>query len=328
MKERIFFLDYAKVICTFLVVFAHLYTGESAVRLFIYSFHMPFFFLVSGMFHKELSIADSFKTNFQKIIIPTIFYVAVFIVIYIPLNFLGIIGETQGDFFGSVKYQFISLVKGLLFGNVATMPNGVCWFLIVLFYCKILYDIIRKKSIYIYVYILFFALVVIFKPKYFYIGQAIISFPFYWLGKQYKDKMISFLRNGTFKYGRILVMVMLVIVIPLINGKVSIAAISFGKCIFPIRVILFYVCALIGSFLALEISSYFNNKNKIVTEISLSLISIVGFQCIFCRLYSNIIGKDQNVLFSAVVSILIIGICIAMHNISVKCFPFVFDKRK
>lgn len=85
-KERIIYLDYAKVFCTFLVVFAHLYSVYSPERIFIYSFHMPFFFLLSGMFHKDLSLRESVAYNFKKLIVPTIFYLLVFYAIFSALN--------------------------------------------------------------------------------------------------------------------------------------------------------------------------------------------------------------------------------------------------
>lgn len=52
-NNRIIYLDYAKVICAFLVVFGHLFEGGTPIRNFIYCFHMPFFFLVSGMLDKN-----------------------------------------------------------------------------------------------------------------------------------------------------------------------------------------------------------------------------------------------------------------------------------
>ena len=51
MAGRCYFLDLTKVIATFLVILGHLYPFEAPARPFIFAFHMPVFFLVSGVFH-------------------------------------------------------------------------------------------------------------------------------------------------------------------------------------------------------------------------------------------------------------------------------------
>lgn len=47
-KKRIQWIDYGKAIGIFLVVVGHTYGGNFLVN-WIYSFHMPMFFLLSGM---------------------------------------------------------------------------------------------------------------------------------------------------------------------------------------------------------------------------------------------------------------------------------------
>ena len=48
-KDRIILIDIAKAITIFLVIWGHISTG-SALEKFLYSFHMPLFFVISGMF--------------------------------------------------------------------------------------------------------------------------------------------------------------------------------------------------------------------------------------------------------------------------------------
>ena len=56
MTKRIIWLDIAKVITAFLVVYTHLFTSDDPFRLWVYTFHMPLFFLISGFFHKEKEV--------------------------------------------------------------------------------------------------------------------------------------------------------------------------------------------------------------------------------------------------------------------------------
>lgn len=52
-NKRIAYIDIAKGIGILFVMLGHcLYSEESPIRLFIYSFHMPLFFVLSGMTYK------------------------------------------------------------------------------------------------------------------------------------------------------------------------------------------------------------------------------------------------------------------------------------
>ena len=67
-NNRILYLDYARTIALFLVVFAHLYSVDSSVKLYVYAFHMPFFFIVSGMLHRDsdyIPLKDNFAIKFH-----------------------------------------------------------------------------------------------------------------------------------------------------------------------------------------------------------------------------------------------------------------------
>ena len=89
---RAVYIDVAKIIGLFLVILGHLYTtegvgAENVIRTFIYGFHMPFFFLVSGMLHKDKGVSP-FKVisgNYRKLILPWLCF-NVFAVIYYSLN--------------------------------------------------------------------------------------------------------------------------------------------------------------------------------------------------------------------------------------------------
>ena len=51
MGNRIVYLDSAKFICIFLMVVGH-WTSNETILLYIYSFHMPALFVISGMLYK------------------------------------------------------------------------------------------------------------------------------------------------------------------------------------------------------------------------------------------------------------------------------------
>ena len=58
-------LDLAKGIAIVLVVIGHCYSRENYIIQFIYAFHMPFFFIASGMLYAD-KWKDSMQFNLQK----------------------------------------------------------------------------------------------------------------------------------------------------------------------------------------------------------------------------------------------------------------------
>ncbi len=66
-------MDYARVFAALLVIYGHVLPYDSNIRTFIYAFHMPFFFIVSGMLHKYRGCID-WKKYFRTLIVPAIFF--------------------------------------------------------------------------------------------------------------------------------------------------------------------------------------------------------------------------------------------------------------
>ena len=50
MKEKINYIDYSKGIAILFVIFGHVYSGNNIATTWIYSFHMPLFFLFLVIF--------------------------------------------------------------------------------------------------------------------------------------------------------------------------------------------------------------------------------------------------------------------------------------
>lgn len=137
-KQRITYLDMAKGIGIILVVIGHYpKTGDQAMK-WITSFHMPLFFIVSGMLiYYKNEIQQDFKTTVIKkaksIMIPylsfSILYMAINVLYYfydktaMPLEHIGLIG-----------YRTITLYG-----------HSVLWFLPALFLSEIIFIEIRRK---------------------------------------------------------------------------------------------------------------------------------------------------------------------------------------
>lgn len=85
--ERLAYLDYSRVFVVFLVIFGHLLPMDNHIpRDFIYSFHIPFFFLVSGMLHK-FNGQIQWQKYLKSIGIPLLFFNCLYFFIVNPVFF-------------------------------------------------------------------------------------------------------------------------------------------------------------------------------------------------------------------------------------------------
>lgn len=76
--------DIMKGINILLMMLSHLVFPDGLVKQFIYSFHMPLFFILAGIFAKDISTIPSFlqftNTNAKRLILP---YVVTFMLLCI-----------------------------------------------------------------------------------------------------------------------------------------------------------------------------------------------------------------------------------------------------
>ena len=84
-KQRVTWLDIAKAITIFLVVFGHVLRGGTAQKI-VFSFHVATFFLLSGMTCKTDNLKARIKNDFLRIMVP---YYSFSILSIIIFRFLG-----------------------------------------------------------------------------------------------------------------------------------------------------------------------------------------------------------------------------------------------
>lgn len=127
-KERIDWIDYAKALGVFLVIMGHTYKGYSFIG-WIYSFHMPLFFFLSGTTLKieQISCKEFFKKRVKALLIPYILYSAVYIILEV------VKGALNGNIDGTMKYFLRDAFW--IRGEQATIG---LWFLPLLFLVEVL----------------------------------------------------------------------------------------------------------------------------------------------------------------------------------------------
>ena len=191
MTKRLEWIDIAKGIAIILVVLGHA-TGASVVGKYIYCFHMPLFFIISGMcFRKgKYEFSEFFWKRFRQLFLPAIFLTSLCIIIMKV---------------GHHPYDYSALLQGL---------PGALWFLPVLFCVEIVYFFSSKINTIIGGVICALIGLGLAKGQ-IHLPYSITSIPtalaFYSLGNLLSFSKAEKISNGLGKYGMIVCILLLVL---------------------------------------------------------------------------------------------------------------------
>lgn len=134
-KKRISYIDMAKGIGIILVVFGHLGFASESLLTWIMSFHMPLFFILSGMLLSHTnadrhSMSSFLQKKAKNILTP-----------YFSFSMLSILFSGILEFASFKSYLPNALIQTLLFYGIS-----VLWFLPALFFGETIFLWIRKHS--------------------------------------------------------------------------------------------------------------------------------------------------------------------------------------
>lgn len=140
-NKRIAEIDVAKGIGILLVVFAHVNYTPFLLK-YIYSFHMPMFFILSGFVFdrkKYLSFIDFLKRRITSLICPYILFTAISILFECVIFIYG-----NGFSTDVMKTVGNGIKNALLSRGSADFFNAPLWFVLCLFVVEIVYFFISK----------------------------------------------------------------------------------------------------------------------------------------------------------------------------------------
>ena len=144
VKQRVEYLDYVRGMAILLVVLGHMYNVEDPIRILIYSFHMPLFFMISGFFADKDSVLLEFvKKKFKTLMIPYFTFGGVIMLIMYATN--------------GYNKELAVYVKHFVTG----VGRDALWFLLCLFLIEIIFNIVIKLRYSAVQYIVFITLFVI-----------------------------------------------------------------------------------------------------------------------------------------------------------------------
>ncbi len=188
-KQRIYLFDNLKFFLIITVVIGHFadsiieYPSFKSLFLFIYSFHMPLFIYISGVFHKN-------KKTLEKVLIYTLLGYLLKIAIF----FTKIISGTE------TKFQFFT-------------EQGIPWFMFALAAFTLMSYLLRNiNKRFVLLFALFLGCIVNYDASigdFLYLSRIIVFFPFYHLGTMTK---VETLRKMNYKKSNKLAGVIIIII--------------------------------------------------------------------------------------------------------------------
>lgn len=151
-KKRIEFLDIAKGIAVLLMIIGHTKNIPSDLRSFIFSFHMPVFFIISGYTFKTKPFKQVLVSSFKRLLLPYFITCMVMLVIYIIRSRL----KVNSNYFVINYYDLRATLFSYFYGNCKThnffikIPGiEYIWFLNCLFVIRLLFNYISRLNIYL-----------------------------------------------------------------------------------------------------------------------------------------------------------------------------------
>lgn len=273
-KERNHTIDILRGIAIFWVVFGHV-THLPELRTYIWGFHIPIFFFISGLlFRKEKfdKFTDFLKSRLKNIVLPyAIFYLA-------TLVYWILIERHSRGADVSVESQLIGLVYGT-YDMRYMMFNGALWFIPCLFSMEMLYWFVSKCSKRIYligVLICFYIIGLVLKDNAPWLPwglcAAFIGIVFYGIGDMCKLIVLS--NNikfwGALKY-LIFTLILIIQVVALPWTGADLASLKVGN------VWLYIPISMLGVTLYCGIASTISH-NKVIEYLGVNSLVIFAFQ--------------------------------------------------
>lgn len=238
-SERILWVDYAKFIGIFLVVLGHASVDES-LRSFIYVFHIPLFFFISGLFFSFEKYPDwkvFVRKRFFQLIVPYLFFSCITYV------FWFCIGRKVGQD-ATLHLNVYKPLIGILWGNLNDHYLEHCpplWFLTCLFSVEMIYYFIFKKIKPFYAILICIVIITLLGwmdykfqiPRLPWgINMALSMIFFYGLGSQSQKLLLqggSGKRSYRLYIGVSIVGLFLIYIVSKLNGKIEVSMRDFGN---------------------------------------------------------------------------------------------------
>ncbi len=137
---RIDKLDVAKGIGIICVIISHCYIGGSVLQKWLYAFHMPLFFFISGLFYKKRECKNFLVARFRSLLVPYLFFAVSSTVLYVIIVYYSSSLQLE-------KHDVMDKIIGIFYAHASDrwMFNITIWFLPCLYILENLYNFIKNQ---------------------------------------------------------------------------------------------------------------------------------------------------------------------------------------
>lgn len=330
-KKRDATIDIAKGIGIYLVCLGHTTSNEILLK-WLYSFHMPLFFFLSGIFHSQTEkYFEFFKKKIKSLLVPYLFFATTLFLFFLLIS--KKIGFSAGENL-SVKENFIGIFIGTEILNFSRVDwGGHLWFLLALFLVANIMYFIKKLSLknQILINILLILVIVYLRQKIKFqlpwcFLTALMGINFYWFGNYFRDDIL----NRKNISNLILVSLLIInLIISQLNGKIDMWSNNYGN------LIMFFIGAYSGILFLIFFIKRFILNNKFLEYIGKNSLVILAYhqrgitiiKVVFI-LILKISIPENNTIFDLIFSLIEILLCIPIIVILNKYFPFFIGKGK
>lgn len=311
MNLRIAWVDALKGLGIILVVFGHT-DISSAIRKYIYSFHMPLFFFCSGYLYSNTdTVRQLLQKKSRKLLLPYFLFTVLSLLIVIVK---AILVDNLNNVYP------LDLISQLFYINGKVCWNTPIWFLIVLFITNIVFDFIKRVRILnLTLTVLLLGLVGVMLNSQqivlpFGLNIVCISITFYYLGYLSKKKYSSF-QNVKFSNFLLVIIGCLHIAIGIfLNDRVDMYKLVYGNYI------LFYMTSILGIIFWIRLAQLIA-YNKMLNYVGQATLTILGthyfvfsFLTIIKR-YLKITISSPSVFWGLIDTFAAILICVYIHKL-------------
>lgn len=326
---RLYFIDNMKAIGIILVVLGHAkWLNEDIVK-FIYSFHMPLFFFLSGYLASVIPVStkENLTAVSKRLLIPFVFFFLISYILWLPLHLFGSGQASQIPWYAPVIDFIYSY-------STSFHINGVLWFfpsLITvvlidrLILCKLHNLLALAISLVVSAFVVFefsrwdIALV-------WSIDTALVALLFFMLGKTISKYGFCMHNIVSVKSTSIIALctgLLLFFLMDLNEGKLDLRSLAFGEI--PV---LYYANAILGICFVFCLS-YLLPQNKMLTTIAMSTLTIFPIHSILFRFltkFETSLIMHFNDVFIALLplinTVVAILICLLIHRLLSKYLPW------
>ena len=339
VKQRLNYIDDAKALAILLMIIGHSATYKP-VDVLIYGFHIPLFFIVSGLFfNPNRSLSENISKGIKQLIVP-----------YFCFEIINLLICWISPYLHPELYNGISgwgILKAALLGiliaqdrvtSVSFLPYGPLWFLVALFWVKVMMSVMGKlfKNRYLLFcvssalgIVMYFMLskefihIKTFGVSIFSFKSACMGLPFYAVG--YLLKGFDF---SKIKFRPLITLLLLTIYVisAFYNGICGIDERNYGR-----YMVLFYLNAVIGTIAVILFFSQVKMPEYVhdVGRNTLLILGLSGFPILAYKVIEMyVFGQSLISHFYVYVPLSILSIVVIMplRGFFNKYLPFVLGK--